>query len=96
MISAAVVSSRCAPRTLAACWAAASPRPARICGITATPVSNPDRPRASLGKTISEMPTIIHGSPFWRNTAPHQSVTVDASWPTCTSAVAMTTTLSAR
>ena len=37
----------------------------RTCGITATPVSKPDRPSASLGKTSSAMPTTISGLPCW-------------------------------
>jgi hypothetical protein len=33
-------------------------------GITATPVSNPDRPRASLGNKSSATPTISSGLPL--------------------------------
>jgi hypothetical protein len=61
MIRAAVVSSlrvlRIRPRGRS--WVSwGSPRTR---GITATPVSNPDRPRASFGKTIRAIATMASG-----------------------------------
>ena len=62
MITAAVVSSRRVPRIrpTGLLLGVASALPL-ICGITATPVSNPDRPSASFGNTSRAIPTITHG-----------------------------------
>ena len=59
MMTAAVVSSRLVPRIRPAGLSSVSVAVAR--GPAASPrrpVSNPDRPSASFGKTSSEMPTI--------------------------------------
>jgi hypothetical protein len=61
IITAAVVSSRRVPRIRPSGSSSVSAGSPAICGITATPVSNPDRPNASLGNTNSAMPIIIHG-----------------------------------
>ena len=45
------------------------------CGITATPVSKPDRPSASFGKTRRAIPTMMAGLPCCAVSAAHQSVT---------------------
>ena len=63
MITAAVVSSRWVPRIRPSGEASVSPASPRTCGITATPVSKPDMPSASLGKTSSATATIISGLP---------------------------------
>ena len=47
-------------------------RAPRICGMTATPVSNPDRPSASLGKTSRAKPTASSGLPCDVEIACHQ------------------------
>ena len=64
MMTAAVVSSFRAPSIRPAGFSSVSPARPRICGITATPVSKPDRPRASLGKTSSAMATTMSGFPW--------------------------------
>ena len=44
-----------------------------MCGMTATPVSKPDRPRASLGKTSRATATTMIGLPCWVVSAVFQS-----------------------
>lgn len=61
MITAAVVSSRRVSRIRPAGFAYVSVGSPLTCGITATPVSKPDMPSASLGKTRSATPTIASG-----------------------------------
>ena len=61
MISAAVVSSLRASRIRPRGCAGVSPGSPRTCGITATPVSKPDSPSASFGKTSRATPTIASG-----------------------------------
>lgn len=61
MVSAAVSSSFLAPAMRSSGLASVSPGVCRICGITATPVSKPERPKASFGNTINAMAVIIHG-----------------------------------
>jgi hypothetical protein len=56
MMSAAVISSLRVLRMRPAGRAGSSPSAPRTSGMTATPVSNPERPRASLGKRRSESP----------------------------------------
>ena len=63
MIRAAVVSSFLVSRIRPAGRSSVSPSSPRTCGMTATPVSKPDRPRASFGNTIRAMPTMTIGSP---------------------------------
>ena len=63
MITAAVSSSLRVPRMRPTGFSSVSSASPFTCGITATPVSNPDRPRASLGKTSRAMPTISQGLP---------------------------------
>ena len=58
MITAAVVSSFFVPRIRPAGCSSVSPGSPSTCGMTATPVSKPDRPSASLGKTTSATPTM--------------------------------------
>ena len=97
MITAATVSSRLVPRI----------RPRRsflrvgvrhrcTWGITATPVSNPDRPSASWGNTISATATIMTGSPCCSVSAAPQSGTSDGCVATCHRDTPMTTTLRSR
>ncbi len=62
MISAATVSSRRVPAIRPSGRSSVSPSRPRTSGITDTPVSNPDRPSASSGNTISAIPTISSGS----------------------------------
>ena len=98
MMIAAVVSSRCAPRMrptglLRRCRS----RRRVICGMTATPVSKPERPSASFGKTISAMPTMTSGLPCCAVSAAHQSPIDDrVARRRGTSATTMTTAFSAR
>jgi len=63
IITAAHVSSFLVPRVRPLGRSSVSAFSPRTCGITATPVSNPDSPRASCGKTINETATIIAGLP---------------------------------
>ena len=96
MISAAVVSSRRVPGMRPAGSCSVSVGAPRTCGITATPVSNPDRPSASFGNTSSATATIISGSACCAVSALVQSATT-TGWPTTwASATATTTRLSAR
>jgi hypothetical protein len=75
MMIAADVSSRVAPRIRPAGFSGVSVGEPEICGITATPVSKPERPSASFGKTINAMPTMTRGLPCWVFRAVHQSLT---------------------
>lgn len=79
MVTAAVVSSRWVPRIRPAGRSRVSCTPPLICGITATPVSNPDSPSASLGNTISASATAITGSPWAAERLSHQFPTT-AGW----------------
>ena len=63
MITAALVSSRRVPRIRPAGRCSVSSASPSMCGMTATPVSKPDRPSASLGKTSSATATIMNGLP---------------------------------
>ncbi|MCY1236597.1 hypothetical protein D9M72_492600 [compost metagenome] len=96
MIRAAVVRSLCAPRIRPSGFASVSSGLPWIWGMTATPVSKPDRPRASLGKTSSAMPIITSGLPCCWLRAAHQSVTTWASLNTCAMPTSTTTALSSR
>ena len=96
MMIAAVVSRRWAPRMRPAGYAGSSSGLPLICGMTATPVSKPERPRASFGKTSRATPTIISGLPFCRNSIPHQSEIAVGWWNTSTMEVPTTMTFSAR
>ena len=96
MMMAAVVSSLCAPRIRPTGWLGSSSGLPLICGMTATPVSKPERPRASFGNTSSATPTTRNGLPFCWNMALHQSSIADGCWNTCTMEVDTTTTLRAR
>ena len=96
MVSAAVVSSRRAPAMRPAGSCSVSVGAPRTSGITATPVSNPDSPSASLGNTSSATPTITSGSEYFPVSAVVQSPTT-TGWPiTWASATTTTTRLSAR
>ncbi len=61
MITAAVVSSLRVSRIRPVGFAQVSESSPLTCGITATPVSKPDMPRASFGNTSSATPTIASG-----------------------------------
>ena len=63
MVTAAVVSSRRVPRIRPAGLASVSAASPWTCGITATPVSKPDRPSASFGNTSAAAATIMTGLP---------------------------------
>jgi hypothetical protein len=96
MISAAVVSSRRVLRIRPAGRSGSSFGPPLTSGITDTPVSNPDRPRASLGNTTSATATANHQLPRSASNALDQSPTRCASVNTCRSATTTTTAFSAR
>ncbi len=64
--------------------------------ITATPVSKPDMPSASLGKSVRETATIRAGLPCSAVRAVVQSVTRCASWTMWAAETAMTTAFRAR
>ncbi len=70
-----MVSSRFAPRILPVGSTSVSVGSPSTCGITATPVSKPERPRASFGNTSSAIPTIASGLPCSLVSALVQSVT---------------------
>jgi hypothetical protein len=63
MITAAVVSSLRVLRTRPAGCSGSSPASPRTRGITVTPVSKPEMPRASRGNTRRATPTIAKGLP---------------------------------
>ena len=96
MIRAAVVRSLCAPRIRPAGFASVSSGLPWICGMTATPVSKPESPRASLGKTSRAMPIITRGFPCCWLRAAHQSVTTWASLNTWARPTSTTTAFSSR
>ena len=96
MMIAAVVSRRFVPRMRPLGTPSASVFPPVICGITATPVSNPDRPSASFGNTMSAIPTTTNGLPFCVASAPHQSETSTGFAATCASDTLITIALSTR
>lgn len=96
MITAAVVSSFFVSRMRPAGRSSVSDASPLTCGITATPVSNPDRPSASFGKTSSATPTITRTFPCSVVRALDQSVTTCPAVATCHSPATTTTTLSAR
>ena len=96
MISAAVVSSFLAPWMRPVGRSSVSPGSPSMCGITATPVSKPDRPSASLGKTSRASPTMTTGLPCWTVSAWDQSATSDGAVRTCHSPTPTTTTFSVR
>ncbi len=96
MITADVVRSFLAPTIRPTGLASVSPGRPWISGMTATPVSNPDRPSASLGKTTSETSTIATGSGCSRLRRFRHSVTTWGAVATCQSASPTTTTLSSR
>lgn len=96
MISAAVVSSFLVSRIRPVGFASVSSGSPSTSGITATPVSKPDMPSASLGKISSETPIITKTLPRSAVSPCVQSVTRCAAVSTCHSPFATTTTLSAR
>lgn len=96
MITAAVVSSFLAPWIRPAGRSGVSPGLPSICGMTATPVSNPDRPRASFGKITSATPIITRGLPRSATSAWDQSGITCGAVPICQSPTATTTALSSR
>ncbi len=96
MITAAVVSSRRAPRIRPSGRASESCGSPRTLGMTATPVSKPDRPNASFGKTSTDSPTTSHGSPCPVVSAVVQSPTALGCVTTRHSESATTTAFSVR
>ena len=96
MISAAVVSSFFVPRIRPAGFSSVSSGSPSTCGMTATPVSKPDRPSASLGKTSSATPTMATTFPCSAVRALDQSVTTCAAVATCHRPTTTTTALRAR
>ena len=96
MISAALVSSRRVPRMRPAGLLGVSEGSPCTKGITATPVSKPDRPRASFGKTIRAIPIITKMFPCCWVSAAHQSVITTALLATCVNATATTTAFRTR
>ncbi len=62
MIAAAAVSIRRVPAMRPSGRSSVSSSRPRTSGITDTPVSKPDRPSASFGKTMSATPTTSSGS----------------------------------
>ena len=63
IVTAAVVSSRLVPRIRPAGRLSVSEASPCTWGITATPVSKPDRPSASFGNTSAAAATIMTGLP---------------------------------
>ena len=96
IITAAVVSSRLAPRIRPAGCDSVSVASPLTWGITATPVSKPDMPSASLGKTISDTPSMARGLPCCWVSAAVQSGTRCGWLVICQSPTEITTTLRAR
>ncbi len=96
MITAAVASIRLVPRTRPVGRSSVSPSSPCTCVITATPVSKPDMPRASLGKTSSDSATTMNGSPCCVVIAVVQWLTTTGFATTCAIETPITTTLSAR
>ena len=93
---AAHVSSFLVPRIRPAGRSSVSVRSPLTCGITATPVSKPESPRASCGKTIRATATIITGLPCAVVSAAPQSGTTEGWVAICQRETESTTTLSAR
>ena len=96
MISAAVVSSLRALRMRPVGSAAVSAGSPLTSGITTTPVSNPDRPSASAGKTSSDAPITASGEECASVTAVVQSENVRRVGETCEKPSTTTTALSPR
>ena len=96
MMTAAVVSNRWVPRIRPAGRRGSSSGLPLTSGITATPVSNPDRPSASFGNTISATATIITGLGYAVCSAARQSTTTCGCATMCSSDTAITTVFSAR
>ena len=88
MIRAAVVSSLRVSRIRPAGSRGVSVASPRTCGMTATPVSKPDMPSASLGKTSSATPTIASGEECWAVIASHQLPITTGCASTCQAEVA--------
>jgi hypothetical protein len=96
MIRAAVVSSLRVLRMRPTGRSGVSPGPPLTSGITATPVSNPDRPRASFGNTSSATPTISRGLSYWPTSSRSHSTTTWGLVSTCSRATRTTTRLRLR
>ncbi len=94
--TAAAVRSRLVPRIRPVGRASVSVGSPPTCGITATPVSKPDMPSASLGKTISETPIMARGLPCCCVRAAVQSGTRCGWVAICQRLTPITTTLRAR
>jgi hypothetical protein len=75
MMPAATDSSRRVPAIRRASRSPAVPVPSATCGMTSTPVSKPDRPRASLGKAASATPITASALECSRVSVDHQLVT---------------------
>ena len=94
MISAAVVSSLRALRIRPAGSAGVSPGSPLTSGITTTPVSKPDSPRARAGNTSSDAPRMASGDAWASVTADVQSENVEGFASTWRKPSATTTALS--
>ena len=95
MITAAVVSSRRVPAIRPAGACSVSVSWPRTSGMTATPVSKPDRPSASFGNTTRATPIITSGSLYLPVSAADQSPTT-VWWPTMWASATITTTALSR
>ncbi len=96
MITAAVVSSFFAPRIRPAGFSSVSSASPWTCGMTATPVSNPERPSASFGNTTRAMAIIMKTLPCSAVSAVVQSVMTCGSANTFHNPTATTTTFRPR
>ena len=96
MMIAAVVRSRRVLRMRPSGRRGSSPGSPVTSGITETPVSKPERPRARRGKRRSAIPTIASGFPCCVISAPRQSVISPGFATTCATLTMETTTLRPR
>lgn len=96
MITAAVVSSLRVSRIRPVGFSYVSVGSPSTCGITATPVSKPDMPSASFGKTRSATPIIASGEECSAVIASVQSPILTGWLSTCQAETARTTTLRVR
>ena len=96
MISAADVSNFFVLRIRPSGFRSVSPGSPLTSGMTATPVSKPDRPRASRGKTRSATATIIMGLPYCLKSPSRQFPSTLGFARTCCRLTATTTAFNAR
>ena len=96
MITAAAASSLLVLRIRPTGLASLSPGSPSTCVVTATPVSKPESPSASLGKTRNASATMARGLPFSRVSVSVQWLMTVGFSTTCQSEAAMTTRLRTR